>query len=830
MSICKLLLLSFCCVLGSAIVRAESGHELENVINNFNRHYPQENVFVHIDNTGYYENEIVWFKAYLTRSDNDSLGSLSRILYVDLISPSGVVAETKKCRIENGMAHGEFFLAQHPGSGIYQIRAYTRYMLNWGNECVFTRAFPVFAKPSREGDYSKRKISMATADSTHVTVHFYPEGGCLVKNIESKVAFEITDGYGRAVNTKGWLKIGNQRVKEVITFMDGRGMFTYKPTEENAKLELLKPNGKMDTYALPEAQETGFMLSVDASGSQSIKWAVRHSATLNDMVTETLLVHHGKAKVVTSPLSRSDMPDGVSQLCLVDRNGAMLASRMVFNYPRKQIGNITVETKDTTIWPDKEVSFNIATKKEGAISISVCDAETELAAYKHNAATWLLLTSELKGYIRHPEYYFDKDDSIHRHAADLLMLIQGWRKYDVEAMDGFKDWKKTYPVERSQLIDGQLKPYGRRNNVAGANLSIKMHGPLGSLVKGNVTTDSTGYYVFTVPECWGKWDMIMHTTLKDKDARYYIAINRNFTPTVQDVSWYAVNDDGQIVPDLSFSLDAAHVDSIPMNLRSHWLPEVNVKVKRLWRTPKEFWERESVGARYASVKYDMLQATEEIADKGEAAPTIVEWLRNKNHLFDGTYDNVTGEEKKTNPSDGLHSDGPTYGNKGIMWIVDNRFVCGTGVPFTKMSDPTNPGENATEDYHVPFDIRGIRTVYISTANDDWYRFLHANDLKGRGIVTIFIYTKPEIKQQKGYRRSVYYGYSVPEDYATMVRLKGDDLAGADYRRTLYWNPDVSLDADGKAEITFKNNSTSRHMTISAMGFTTDGRPLVYRHK
>lgn len=110
MSICKLLLLSFCCVLGSAIVRAESGHELENVINNFNRHYPQENVFVHIDNTGYYENEIVWFKAYLTRSDNDSLGSLSRILYVDLISPSGVVAETKKCRVENGMAHGEFFL------------------------------------------------------------------------------------------------------------------------------------------------------------------------------------------------------------------------------------------------------------------------------------------------------------------------------------------------------------------------------------------------------------------------------------------------------------------------------------------------------------------------------------------------------------------------------------------------------------------------------------------------------------------------------------------------------------------------------------------------
>lgn len=98
------------------------------------------------------------------------------------------------------------------------------------------------------------------------------------------------------------------------------------------------------------------------------------------------------------------------------------------------------------------------------------------------------------------------------------------------------------------------------------------------------------------------------------------------------------------------------------------------------------------------------------------------------------------------------------------------------------------------------------------------------DVEGKRV---FIYSLPESQSRtpKGYRRTHFTGYSFPEDYAWLTALMDTDLAGADYRRTLYWNPAVPLDTSGRATLSFKNNSTSRHMTVSAMGFTPDGRPV-----
>jgi uncharacterized protein YfaS (alpha-2-macroglobulin family) len=44
----------------------------------------------------------------------------------------------------------------------------------------------------------------------------------------------------------------------------------------------------------------------------------------------------------------------------------------------------------------------------------------------------------------------------------------------------------------------------------------------------------------------------------------------------------------------------------------------------------------------------------------------------------------------------------------------------------------------------------------------------------------------------------------------------------DFRRTIYWNPDVLTDAEGKATINFFNNSTCRKMNVSAETVTENG--------
>ena len=68
--------------------------------------------------------------------------------------------------------------------------------------------------------------------------------------------------------------------------------------------------------------------------------------------------------------------------------------------------------------------------------------------------TWMLLCSELRGYVLHPEYYFESDDAAHRKAADMLMLTQGWRRYDWRVMSGMEPFELSQPVE-NQLYAGR---------------------------------------------------------------------------------------------------------------------------------------------------------------------------------------------------------------------------------------------------------------------------------------------------------------------------------------------------------------------------------------
>ena len=101
-------------------------HRYPLMVDAFNRAYPQEKAYLHFDNTGYFIGETVHFKAYVVDCSLDSLSRLSRILYVELVSPGGDVLETRKVRLENGLGSGDIKLENVLTSGFYEIRAYTR--------------------------------------------------------------------------------------------------------------------------------------------------------------------------------------------------------------------------------------------------------------------------------------------------------------------------------------------------------------------------------------------------------------------------------------------------------------------------------------------------------------------------------------------------------------------------------------------------------------------------------------------------------------------------------------------------------------------------------
>lgn len=181
----------------------------------FNHYFPQEKVYLHFDNTGYFEGETIWFKATVLRTDSLSATHLSRVLYVELVSPSGEVVSTQKLCLADGQASGSFRLDRLLHSGFYEVRAYTRYMLNFDAACVFSRVLPVFGKPREEGryecrmderGYARRQPSLRVADTVatgRMSVRFYPEGGCRVRGLACRVAFEVTGGDGLPLAATG---------------------------------------------------------------------------------------------------------------------------------------------------------------------------------------------------------------------------------------------------------------------------------------------------------------------------------------------------------------------------------------------------------------------------------------------------------------------------------------------------------------------------------------------------------------------------------------------------------------------------------------------------
>lgn len=83
----------------------------------------------------------------------------------------------------------------------------------------------------------------------------------------------------------------------------------------------------------------------------------------------------------------------------------------------------------------------------------------------------------------------------------------------------------------------------------------------------------------------------------------------------------------------------------------------------------------------------------------------------------------------------------------------------------------------------------------------------------------------KVRKQDGLTVRTFEGYDVPDEYEQLMNYDNQTTIQNDYRRTLYWNPDVKLDNYGQAKVKFTTNSTCHYITATAEGFTNDGHPM-----
>ena len=836
----------------------------------FNRLFPQEKVYLHFDNTAYFRGETVWFSAYVVRTDKQRLTDLSRVLYVELLDPIGDVVQTCKLRLDGGRASGSIKLDKLLTSGFYEVRAYTRYMLNWDEAWVFSRVFPIFNAPKEAGDYShpvmaeqdyrKRLPSVRPPDSRDreaINVVFYPEGGRLVRGLASKVAFAVTGKDGRPLDTAGTLTLPDGTTAEIRTLREGRGVFDYTPASAPATLTLTDKKGKPHKFTLPNADAAGCVLTVDACDDHHVYATVSRTADYDGPLA-MVLVNGGNVdatdiiqpgeKVARRRFAKADMSAGVSQLALIRPDGAIVAERMVFVYPHERPDTIRVTT-ESTLAPCGKVTLNVRTLPGATFSMAVRDKAAEANGQAGDAATWMLLASDLRGYIHNPEYYLEADDDTHRRAADLLMMVQGWRRYELSVMTGREPFVRRHPIEDGLYLYGRLYQAKKKYKVDGVSLTATLYNRAGESMNGRARTDSAGSYAFRLPDCEGEWTLLLNTRKGGEAAKYRVGIDRNISPRPRPLSPLELGRTETEAPALS---TVSHIPSfdaeagrLPMSERVHILKEVNVKGRRLFENARAAWETEQRGAFKAYLRYDCDKASDEIYDRGGETPSIFEWLVSKNRFFSGdeehrSAESYTGYDLITEADESgiedvaefsqeargfMTNGGLSYKNRPIVWILNNTFYMGTSTRAVGTEDIEYVIDQSIED--LPMWLDDYKCVYISEDDNIWRHFVICPALEPYYPVTVFLYSHHAFPaKHKGLRHTYFDGYSKVEtfqmpDYSLMPKE-------ADHRRTLYWNPAVKADGRGEATVELYNNSSCKVLTISAEGITVDGRAVVYK--
>ena len=306
-------------------------------------------------------------------------------------------------------------------------------------------------------------------DKEDYQVSFYPEGGYLLAGADCRVAFKALGKSGHVSRVSVQVLDSKDQVLTSATVLhEGMGIFSFVPLAgEKYRARCVNPYGMIKTFDLPGVQTATHGLRVDRQADglvvslQSASPTAANSLYLLAHVRGVLVYaawwEPGKKQYVFDPHM---FPSGVVQWLLLDKAMNPLSERLVFVDHGDPL-NYQWHTDKPVYGKREQVQAQLQIKElrqrmaKGSLSVSVTEAQTADTAY--NIRSTLLLTSELRGKIENPAFYL-QPDSVARIAADLLMLVHGWRRYQLpEVIKGQLETPKSAP-ETGFRISGRIKP------------------------------------------------------------------------------------------------------------------------------------------------------------------------------------------------------------------------------------------------------------------------------------------------------------------------------------------------------------------------------------
>ena len=896
----------------------------------------QEVTFVHMDNSCYFQGDTVFYKAYVVRSDNGRPSDMSRVLYTELLDNDGYLIERQILKLKDGQAHGSFCLSDTLYCGYYELRAYTRWQLNWGvfehehsdrtkywffnrkmeeeyfrdYDKLYSRVFPVYKKPSTPGDYAHdmtlrplRRYYRTKEEKPKAEVSFFPEGGSWVAGTEQRIAFEARSDEGEHLEVT--IVVRNRQGEEVArarTEHRGRGVLTLKgQTEEKYKAEFTWGQGYKSEAKLPEAEADGVALSIGQAGDSLRLHVEARGLAATDSLGMTILsggiLRHQQA--ITRPdigLPLSLLPDGVAQVTVYDRQGRVWADRLTFvrheglMMRSLSFGGISSEMQE----PYSQITLGINARRQGCISLAVHDkALSEPTNDDGSLLTELLLSSQIKGFVEQPGYYFEKDDEEHRRHLDLLMMTQGWRRFQWHELT--HTFEQKQPMEKYRLLTGGVYnmdilpkyPYdpaqvdharrGGGDSEPSSLVNMPSHGS-GPISLNSKTihyflfdpyytpiqdeqTPSEAHREIGIP-VYDQWAIRKKPGLKRE-----VLVHAEFIQQGTDIVVGEMMTEGGnfVIPlpesNAPYSMHLAASDS------SRW--EKKFKKNKKWtkhdsypwivrdtetnlRNMPEFLVRLYFPYPRFVKPYNFYQTSEAVTregddKRGEFRQDSTVYLREvtarirrgglrgfdrtspafKLDAYDAFNDVVDA---------GMHPP-VLYWTRNFMLAIAADYIGEMGIK--NRSYIMEPRWNYYNDSH-PLDSRSVFYFRQLSHLDSVYVFTDYSPRKegdkryrqsNQPMVTVDLHILPDGGTRMAYRDRFLYmpGYNACEDfYQPQYDKRPLPDAPQDYRRTLYWNPNLKLDEEGRATVTFWNNCRRNQLSITAEGFALDGTILTGR--
>ncbi len=862
--------------------------------------YPFEKVYLHFDKPYYAVGDTIWFKAYIT-IDVHQPSSLSKVVYVDIISSKDSIVQTLKLQASGATALGDIILSSPLyKQGNYRIRAYTNWMRNFDAAYFFKKTITVGSaekqistnisvtgstqnnttkvtasvsyKDPTGKPYINKKVSwkvvnddeninkgkgvtdangiLRVAFSTNKTnllnasilttdieindeksitsnfplkhvadnadLQFFPEGGDLINGLKSKVGFKAIKGDGLSTSIKGTI-IDNSGTTVANITSQHLGMGTFDLTPESGKTykaNITFADGSQNTFALPIAREEGITLSADNSNKDSLRIKLSSNAayfTKNKGKVYYIVAQNGQTicfaaqttlntNIYSASILKTKFPSGVLKLTLF--SGGQILSERVVLIQRNDLLNITMKTTQPTYTIRDKVVMNVSVNKdqkpvEANMSVTVVD-ETKVPYDDISETTilnYLLLTSDIKGYIENPNYYFTNVNEKTIADADILMLTQGYRRIV------YKDiLANVYPVKKFLPETGITISGTLRNNtglpISKGNLNLTVPGKNISLY---TTSNNVGEFKFTNLTIPDSTEISVNAKNNVNSNNLMILLdNEIFQPLTPDLNIPGViaNIDSTLTPYLKNAKQ--RIES------SRVLKEVTIKATSVAKMKQQTHADHPRLAGLSSIP-DAVLTSERFA----ACPMILQCVQS---IVPGlTYDSYNVYVTRSYQQ----------GDKRPVEIFYN----GLQVDFGYLQN-------------------------IPSSDVESIEFFRSDGLSGinrmgntQGVLVVNSKIVPKVKYKKEDLLALIKkinevtitprGYSEPRVfYSPKYEVSKASAIGGDLRTTIFWNPSLATDATGATTVQFYNADGKGSYRAIIEGIDNDGNigRAIYRYK